>query len=292
MRDVLQVAIDALSLGALYALIAIGIGLIFGVLGLINFAHAELITLGAYSALLTQSAPWPTMVVGALATSVLLALVMERLAFKPVRGADGATLLVTSFAVSYLIQSILDATLTSTSRSVSLPSIASQNFTVGGVRVDNSDVLTIGVTVLLLVTGTWLLKKSSVGAQMRAAAEDFEMVRLLGIDANRLIAIAFAISGFLAGTVALIVLARTASVSPTLGVSLALVGFVATVLGGMGNLSASALGGLGLGIAATVLQTVLPLELRPYRDVFLFSAVIFTLVLRPQGLLVRAERHA
>jgi branched-chain amino acid transport system permease protein len=289
--ELVQTVVDALSAGALYALVALGIALIFGVLGLINFAHAELITLGAYSALLTQSAPWPILVLAALLTCVLMALLMERIAFRPVRGADGPTLLVTSFAVSFLIQSLLDAALSSTARSVKLPAFVSDNVTVGAVRIDNLDMITIGAAAFLLIGGTAFLRKSRVGVEMRAAAEDFEMARLLGVNANRVIAAAFAVSGLLAGGAALIFLGQTASVTPTLGVSIALVGFVATVLGGLNSLPAAALGGLLLGIVATLLQELLPLGLRPYRDVFLFAAVILTLLFRPDGLLTREQRY-
>jgi branched-chain amino acid transport system permease protein len=288
LSNLIQDLVDAGSLGSLYALVALGIALIFGVMRLINFAHGELITLTAYSCLLFAGHGWVALFVGPLTVAVVAALAMERLAFRPVRAANPATLLITSFTLSYLIQNALTSIFSSTTRSVGLPQTVIETFTIGSVQIPKLSLFTIALATVLLAGVAAFLKKAPIGIYMRAAAEDFQMARLLGVRANTVIAAAFAVSGLLAGVVGLIFVAQTGAVTPTLGVSLALIGFVATVVGGMGSMSAAAAGGFVLGIITVALQDALPLNLRPYRDAFLFAAVIVILLARPQGLLVRS----
>jgi branched-chain amino acid transport system permease protein len=288
----IQDVVDAVSLGSLYALIALGIALIFGVMRLINFAHGELIMLAAYSALFFEGYGWLLLVLGPLAVGVIAALLMDRLAFRPVRAASPATLLITSFTLSYLIQNAMTSIFSSTTRSVGLPKVVIETISIGNVEIPKLSVITILAAALLLGAVATFLKKARMGIYMRAAAEDFLMARLLGVRANTVIAAAFAVSGLLAGVVGLIFVSQTGAVTPTLGVSLALIGFVATVVGGMGSMSAAAAGGFILGVITVALQDSLPLNLRPYRDAFLFAAVIVILLVRPQGLLVREGQAA
>jgi branched-chain amino acid transport system permease protein len=291
---VLQHGMDALSLGALYALVALGIALIFGIIQLVNFAHGDLIMVGGYAFLLLQHESLPVIIVGVIVLVALLALVMDRVGFRPLRDASPTTLFITSFAISYLIESIMLMTVGSTAKSLSLPLTLSEAFTIGGVRISHLDVITIGTTILLIVLLALFLKRTQLGLQMRAAAEDFRTARLLGVRANRVIAAAFAISGLLAAVVALIVVAQTDELTPTMGQSYVLIGFVATVIGGLGSLSAAALGGLIVGVVTVLLQVELPSGLQPFRDAFVFGIVIAILLFRPQGVVVvksqRAER--
>jgi branched-chain amino acid transport system permease protein len=288
----LQDAIDALSLGALYALIALGIALIFGIIQLVNFAHGDLIMVGGYTFLLLQHEGWPIIIIGTIAAVALLALVMERVGFRPLRNATPTTLFITSFAISYLIENIMMIIVGSTARSADLPLTLSQAFSVGGLEISHLDVLTVAVTIVLVVGLGLFLKFTHFGLEMRAAAQDFRMARLLGVRANRVIAAAFAISGLLAAVVSIIVVAQTDELTPTLGQSYVLIGFVATVVGGLGSLSAAALGGMIMGVATVVLQVELPLGLRPFRDAFVFTLVIAILLFRPQGLIVLKSEQA
>ena len=294
MTAVLQHAMDALSLGALYALVALGIAMIFGIIRLVNFAHGDLIMVGGYVFLLLQHQAVPVVIIGVIAAVAVLALLMDRVGFRPLRDASPATLFITSFALSYLIESIMLMTVGSAAKSASLPLTLSQAFNVGGVRISHLDVITIGTTLVLIGLLALFLKRTQLGLQMRAAAEDFRTARLLGVRANRVIAAAFAISGMLAAVVALIVVAQTDELTPTVGQSYVLIGFVATVVGGLGSLSAAALGGLIVGVVTVLLQVELPSSLQAFRDAFVFGIVIAILLLRPQGLVVvkseRAER--
>ena len=284
MTAVLQNAVDAVSAGALYALAALGIALIFGVMRMINFAHGALITIGAYAILALGSVPWPVIVLVTLAFCALGAVTLERVAFRPVREANMATLLVTSFAVSALLQNLIILVVGADTRSVAFGGTLLHTFTVGGVRLSRLDVVTIVVTLVLLGLVALFLERTRTGLQVRATTENFGMARMLGVRANRVIAVAFAISGALAGAVALLLTAQTGSLTPTFGLQPVVIGFVATIIGGMGSLVGAVAGGFGLGILTVVLQATLPVGLSPYNTAFTFACVILFLVVRPDGL--------
>jgi branched-chain amino acid transport system permease protein len=288
---ILQSLVDALSLGSLYALFALGIALIFGVMGLINFAHGELIMVGAYVLVLMGPGSWPLLIAACVGITVLFALATERLAFRPVRGSNPATMLVTSFALSYLLQNLAMLIFGSLPKSVNLSTTLTNSINVGFIRIGYLDILTVSVAVGLLLT-LWRFLKTKIGVQMRAAAEDFLAARILGVRANTVIAAAFAWSGVLAATAAILLVAQVGVASPTMGSNLALVAFVATILGGMGSLVGAVLGGYVLGLLTVLLQTYLPLELRYYRDAFAYAAVIAIFLLRPQGLIVTKTARA
>lgn len=283
-----QNAIDAISLGSLYALLALGIALIFGIMRLINFAHGELLMIGAYSLVLLDGIPFVPRVAIMVAVVVLFALLMERVAFRPLRSADPATLLVASFAVSYLLQNVATLIFGSVPRATNVSSALSESFTIGQLSISKLDVLTVSLTALLLVALSVFFSRSTVGYKMRAAAENFDMARLLGVRANSVIALAFLLSGVLAAAGAFIITTQTGTVSPTVGTSYVLVAFVATIVGGIGSLLGAVIGGFSLGVVTVVLQVALPESLRPYRDAFVYAVVLLVLVVRPQGLIVAA----
>ncbi len=290
MTNVIQNAVDALSLGSLFALIALGIALIFGIMRLINFAHGELILVGGYTMyLLADDVPWAVVLVATVAVSALFALAMERIAFRPVRGADPATLLVTSFAVSFLLQNLTILAVNPQPKAVDVSSSLLDQVSIGSVQVSRLDIVTTITTLVLLAALAVFLKRSSIGLHMRAAAEDFRMARLLGVRANAVIAAAFAVSGLLAGVVAVFWVGRTGSVSPEIGLAPLLAGVVGAVIGGMGNLVGAVLGGYVLGILTVVLDAALPEDLRVYRDAFVFTGVLLILLVRPQGILPGAS---
>jgi branched-chain amino acid transport system permease protein len=285
MTNLIQHAIDAISLGSIYALIALGITLIFGIMRLVNFAHGELIMVGAYVMVFGGSLSPVLLVIAVLAAVMLTALAMERLAFRPVRQSSDTTLLVTSFAISYLLQSVAVLAIGSDPRGASTFGIFSKQIVIGGVRITDLAVITALVTFALLVALALFLRRTRIGVQMRAAAEDFRMARLVGVRANVVIAAAFAISGLLAGVVALLLVPQTGSVTPTIGLHPLLGGIVAVVVGGIGSLPGAVLGGYLFGITTVALEAYLPPSWRPYRDALVFALVIAVLLARPQGLL-------
>jgi len=288
MTEAIQYVIDGISLGSLYALFALGIGLIFGIMQLINFAHGELIMIGGYVLVFTSAAVTGRVLL-VLGIVILFALAMERAAFRPVRGASLETLLVTSFAVSFLLQNLAIVTIGGLPRSARVPGLAG-SFEIGGFPVRTLDLVTIGLTAFLLVALSLFLGKTRLGVQMRAAAENFRMARALGVRANTVIATAFAISGLLAAVASVILVAQTGIVQPTIGIAPVLAAFIATIIGGLGSLTGAVLGGYVLGGITVALQVMLPAALSPYREAFVFAAVVAVLIVRPQGLLGSRSR--
>jgi branched-chain amino acid transport system permease protein len=287
----LQNLIDAVSLGAVYALAALGIGLIFSVMRLINFAHGELIMAGGFALYALVGQPLLVMMLAALIVTTLLALGMERVAFRPLRNASPATLLISSFAVSYLVQHTVLMVFGSRAMGVAFLAELGTSVDLGGLRVPKLQIATILVTLCLIAGLVAFFRLSRTGLQMRAAAEDFTMARLVGVKANRVIAFAFAISGVLASMVSFYLVAQTGSVSYKMGVSMVLIAFVSSVIGGMGSIAGAALGGFLVGVVSVSLQAYLPVEFRPYRDAFVFLLFVLFLFWRPDGLLTsRADR--
>jgi branched-chain amino acid transport system permease protein len=211
---------------------------------------------------------------------------MERVAFRPVRGAKPGTLLITSFAVSYLLQNLATVVFGALPKSTSFATSLSESISIGKLSIAKYDIVTVVVALALLVLLGAFLSRTRLGVEMRAAAEDFRMARVLGVKANVVIAVAFAISGVLAAAASVLLVIQTGSVNPTMGSTPVLVAFVATVVGGIGSLRGAVLGGFLLGIVTVALQAYLPLELRYYRDAFAYGAVIAMLLVRPQGLVV------
>jgi branched-chain amino acid transport system permease protein len=287
MKTVLQYAIDALSAGGLYGLIALGLAMTFGIARIINLALSELIMVSAYLILVTDSWSWPFVVVVAVLGGVVLALAMERFAFRPLRGVDETTLLVASFAISLGLQGAMTAIAGDKPIGTSFGSGLSSTVDILGLDISKLDLVTIGITILLLGSLVAFLRRTSLGVQLRASAEDFDMAQMLGVRAQRVVMLAFAISGITAGAAAIVLAAQNGNLTPTLGVSPLLVGVIAVVVGGMNSLGGAVAGGWALGIVYVLLQVTLPRSALPYQDALLYLIVIAVLLVRPQGLFIR-----
>jgi branched-chain amino acid transport system permease protein len=283
----LQQSVNALALGGIYALLALGLAVVFSIVRLINFAHGEVMTIAGYGMwfVLVLSLPVAAAILAGLVFATLAAMSMERVAFRQMRGADVTTLLITSFAVSQIIQVLLQNGISARPVAVVLPDWLTANVTLGPVRVGMVSVLSIAVVAAALVALRLVLTRTVTGVGMRAASEDFDVVRLMGIPANRIIAAAFAVSGVLAGLAAVLWVATRGSVDPLMGAVPVLKAFIATVLGGLGSLGGAVLGGFVLGAVEVYLQAFLPEAALPYRDAVALSIVVVLLVLRPEGLL-------
>ena len=283
----LQFVINALSLGSLYALMALGMAIVFGVLRLVNLAYGELIMVAGYTLFVLNDSPLPWLMLGAIAVAMamLASVLTERVAFRPVRVNSLNAMLITSFAVSTLLQNSALLLVSPRTRAVNVPGILSENLNIGGFTVSMANILTIVVSLALLVGLNFLLRRTTLGIALRAAADDFPMTRMLGVRADRVIATAFAISGLLAGVVGLFWVARIGSVIPTIGAGPLLIALIATVIGGMSGLSGAIVGGYLLGALNVGMQLLLPQGLLDYRDAFTFTIVILVLLVRPQGLI-------
>lgn len=297
MAFTLQVVIDALSLGSFYAVAALGIGLLFGVLKLINFAHGDFITIGAYALIVPSAATQATLYVGEfhpillipsiVGIVVVIALISEFTVFRPLRSASPATLMIGSFALGFILQNLVIMIYGGRPKAVGLWSDLNLGVQIiEGVQVPQLQLIIIGTTLVLMLLLVVFLTRTKYGIYMRAAAEDFRMARMLGIKANRVIMLAVAISGMLAAAVSMLFVTQTGILDFRMGVPLMLFAFIATVIGGMGSLVGAVVGGFTVGAISILLQTFLPSELRVFRDVFVFAFVIVILLARPQGLLI------
>jgi branched-chain amino acid transport system permease protein len=292
-----QQFVNALSLGSVYALLAIGIAAVFAVVGLINFAHGEVLTLSGFAMLLAANAgwPWETFIPIAIVTGALAAVLMERIAFRPVRDAPPVTLLLTSLGLSLIIQSALLLWRGPRPESINMPDFTNSTVHIGSVVVHWLDVATILTTLVALAGLNLFLRKSVRGLAMRASSEDFTMTRMMGVRANTVITASFAVSGVLAGIAAFFYLgATTGQVGYDYGFNLLLKGFVAAVIGGLGSLSGAVLGGFIVAALEVFLQITLPANQTPYSAAIVFGIVILVLLFRPQGIVgargARAER--
>lgn len=291
----IQTVVDALSLGSLYALAALGIGLLFGIMRLINFAHGEFVAICAYalivpsvdavSTLFIGAWAWPFVIISILAIGVIAALAANYLVFRKMRTANPQNLMVVSFALGFVIQNLILMVQGARPKVVGLWSSLIQIIEIGGLRVPLLQIVTIAVTIVLLIAMRIFMRNTSFGIRMRAAAEDFRMARYLGVRADLVIGLAFAISGMLAGAVALLFVVQTGVLAPTMGVNLVIFAFIATVIGGMGSLPGAVLGGLLVGAATSLLQAYLPDGIRQFRDAFVFLFVILLLLVRPSGII-------
>lgn len=285
----LQQLLNALSLGGTYALLALGLAVVFSIVGLINFAHGELMTVAGYAVCfaLGWGLPFPVAALAGILAAVVLAVLMERIAFRPVRGASATTLLLTSFAVSAIIRVLFQNLISARPIPVPMPSILSGTLSLGPFHLGVIQSISILTTVVLLIALNLFMTRTMSGRAMRAASEDFAVLRLMGIRANTVVATAFALSGLLAGVAGLLWVAQRGSVDPLMGALPVLKAFIAAIIGGLGSLSGAVAGGFLLGAIEVLLQAYLPQSLLPYRDAFAILLVISVLLWRPQGLLAR-----
>ncbi len=289
--DLLQFLISGAALGGLYALMALGLALVYGILKLVNFAYGEIVVVGGYTLVVVTG--WPiAWVVAALLCIVIAALAsmsLEQVAFKPVRKASANTMLITSIAASALIQNAVRLFISPRPQAVPLPSFFTQSLTFGDIFVSQRDILSLVVSLVVLGMLTLFLQKTTLGIALRAAADDFTMSRVLGVRANWVIATAFMISGILAGIVALFWVARVGTVTPEIGLTPVLIAFVAIVIGGMDSLVGAVIGGYIIGFITVGLQIFLPQDLLDFQQAFLFIIVIFVLLFKPDGLISRRK---
>jgi branched-chain amino acid transport system permease protein len=289
MTEAVQQGVNALSLGSTYALLALGLAMVFSILGLINFAHGELVTIGGYTMwwLFNKGLPWPIVIVLTLVATSGAAVLMERIAFRPLRGASLVTLLITSFALSFFIQTAFQIFISAEPQGIRVPDWTDQTVHIGSTSVAAVKLVTAGVTLLAVFLLTLFLSRTLLGISMRAAAEDFDVVRLMGVRADGVVIAAFALSGLLAGVASLLYFASRPAVDAGTGTPLVINAFIGVILGGLGNLRGAVVGGFVLGLATSLLQANLEGSIAQFSDAFALLIVIGILLLRPQGLVGR-----
>lgn len=289
MSELLQSLVDAISQGAVLGLAALAIGLVFGVIRLANFATGEIITAAAYSFIFTWQYGWYVSIPVAILVAVAMSLLMELAVFSRMRTAGPATLLIASFALSFLLQRVYELMFGNNVRTASVAPALAQSIEVGGIRLQMLSVTAIVLAAVLLLALQLFLTKTSLGLQLKAAAADFRTARLIGIPANRVIALSFALSGILAAAIAFVLTVGTGAVGPTFGVNITILALIGAVIGGIDKISGALAGGFLVGFASSMFAAWLPQELSNFRDAFVFVLVILVLLMRPQGLLIRGR---
>jgi branched-chain amino acid transport system permease protein len=283
-----QQTLNALAFGSEYALLALGLAIVFSLMNLVNFAHGEIITIAAYTMYLmvVMAVGHPAIVIPmALAAAMAGALLFERVAFRPVRYAPPTTGLLTAFGVSIIVQNAFLLFVSARPRAVPVLGSLNQTITINGFTIQTLQVMEFVIALAAMGALVVFLKRSTLGLAMRAASREFAAVRLMGIRANRVIATAFAISGLLAGIAAVFIVARRGSIEPDMGFLPVLKAFVACVIGGFGSLPGAVLGGFVLGFIEVGILISLPAEWGGLVDAVVFSLIGLILITRPQGLL-------
>ena len=289
----LEFLVNAISSGSLYALLALGLVIIYGILKMVNFAYGELIMFGGYVMYLVGSItglPWIFVALAAVLGAMIISYLTELVAFRQVRAKSLTALLITSFAVSTLLQNAALLIISPRAKAVILPPIFSTSVTLFGATIPMRNIVTITVSIAMLVGLTLLFRYTILGIALRAAADNFRMTRMLGVPADLVISSAFVLSGLIAGVCSLFWIGRTASVTPTIGLGPLIIAFIATVIGGMSSLTGAAVGGFAYGLIFSLIGVLLPQGLLDYREAFMFLIVLLILVFRPEGLV--RTKHA
>jgi branched-chain amino acid transport system permease protein len=280
----LQSILDATAVGALYALVAIGLALVFGVMRLVNFAQGELITAGAYSLYVTRNLPLAASILICFVVCVVLSLLIQEIAFRPLRGASPTTTLVATFAVAIALEAVWLIAYTPQGKIADPLSALNQPAISGSLNVRWLTIAELGASLLLLGGTVLILARTTIGLQMRAAAADFRAARLLGVRANRVIRFAFILAGVLSAVVALLLTVSDPLVTPTFGLQVVILALVGAVLGGVDRLASATAGGFVIGFVYTFLGDKLPASLSSFSTSFTFLVVIIALLIRPAGL--------
>jgi branched-chain amino acid transport system permease protein len=283
----LQQLINGLSLGSLYALIAIGYTMVYGILRLINFAHGDLLMVAAYVAVMGVglfSWPWPAAFGLAVAITGLLGVLLERGAYRPLRRAPRISLLISAIAASFLLENLALVLAGGRPRPFPAPALLNGVSAWGGLFIPRLSLLIPAVTAVLLIMLFYIVYRTKVGRAMRAISQDLETVSLLGIDVNRIIAFTFLVGSLLAGAGGLLWAMKYPQVNPFMGILPGLKAFIAAVLGGIGNIGGAVLGGFLLGMLEILIVAFFP-TWAGYRDALAFGVLILILLTRPTGLL-------
>jgi len=284
MDKLIQTLISGLSLGSIYALIALGYTMVYGIAKMLNFAHGDIIMVGAYAvitAAFTMGLPPFIAILISIALCALLGIVIEFLAYRPLRQAQPLAVLITAIGVSYLLQNL--ALLIYGSEQKAFPMIvALPTVHIGGVYIDGITLATLIVTAVIMVALSLFINKTRMGKAMRAVSEDKEAAELMGISVNRTITVTFAIGSALAGVAAIFYGAAYTYIRPTTGAMPGIKAFTAAVFGGIGSIPGAMLGGILLGVIEQLSKTYISTL---WADAIVFGVLVVVLVVKPTGLL-------
>ena len=285
----LSTLINGLSLGGIYAMIALGYTMVYGIAKMLNFAHGDIIMVGGYMiyVMMVVSGNPLLAIAAAVVFCILLGIAIEKVAYKPLRGASPLAVLITAIGVSYLLQSLAQIVFGSANKMVTVYEFGS--ITLLGVTVQISALVTLAVTVVVMVALTLFIKCTRLGRAMIAVSEDKGAAQLMGINVNKIITVTFAIGSALAALAGLFYLLKAPSISSTLGAMPGIKAFTAAVIGGIGSIPGAMLGGILLGIVECISYKITAIA--PYTDAIEFSILIIILLVRPTGFLGKKRRE-
>ncbi len=282
--------INGLSAGGTYAMIALGYTMVYGIAKMLNFAHGDIIMMGGYAMFVVLAGGGHPLLAlaAAIAFCVVMGVVIEKLAYKPLRGAASLAVLITAIGMSYLLQSLAQIIFGSAPKIVSALQIVG-GVDIGGITVDYSTIITIAITVVVMTALSLFVKFSKTGRAMLAVSEDRGAAILMGINSNAIITITFAIGSALAGLAAYLMLCKAPGLSNTLGAMPGIKAFTAAVIGGIGSIPGAMLGGMLLGVIESISNSIPALA--PYTDAVEFAILIVLLLVKPSGILGKIRRE-
>ena len=283
----MQQLANGISIGSLYALLAIGYTMVYGILRLINFAHGDIFMMAAYFmvfSIINFKLPWYVAMIVVIIASVALGVLLEKAAYRPLRNAPRMSIMISAIGASFLLENLATYLFTGVPKGFPDIPILTKAVNIGDISLSVATIITPFVTILLLNVVLFITNKTKIGMAMRAVSKDFETAKLMGININRVISTTFVIGSSLAAIGAILWGSKYPSVIPLMGVMPGLKCFIAAVLGGIGNTTGAVLGGFILGMAEIMLVSFLP-SLTGYRDAIAFIILIVVLLVKPTGLL-------
>ena len=290
--------VNGLSLGGIYAMIALGYTMVYGIAKMLNFAHGDIIMVGGYTIYVFLLLPWATglpwwvaplvAIIGAVIFCMVMGIIIEKVAYKPLRGSSPLAVLITAIGISYLLQSIAQMVFGSAPKFVTVANLGTIRL-IGGLTIGYSTIITLICSILVMVGLTLFVKFSKIGRAMVAVSEDKGAAQLMGINVNNIIMITFAIGSGLAALAGLFFLLKAPTIMPTFGALPGIKAFTAAVIGGIGSIPGAMIGGILLGIIECFAQAVPAIA--PYTDAIEFSILIIILLVKPTGILGKKRRE-
>lgn len=285
--DFLITFVNGLSLGGIYAMIALGYTMVYGIAKMLNFAHGDIIMVGGYTILVFLTVNPIAAIIASIIFCMIMGIVIEKVAYKPLRGASPLAVLITAIGISYLLQSIAQMTFGSAPKFIVIADLGTLKL--GPLTIGYSTIITLACSAVVMVALNLFVKFSKTGRAMIAVSEDKGAAQLMGINVNNIIMITFAIGSALASLASLFFLLKAPTMTPTFGALPGIKAFTAAVIGGIGSIPGAMVGGLLLGVIECFAQAVPAIS--PYTDAIEFSILIVILLVKPTGLLGKKRRE-
>lgn len=283
----LQHLANGISLGSLYALVAIGYTMVYGILRLINFAHGEIFMISTYVALYGVamfSLPWQLAFLLAIVLTGLIGVVIERAGYRPLRESPKMSVLISAIGISFFLQNLGLVVFSGVPKTFPRPDFFAKMFDFGGIKIMSLTFVIPIVTAVFLVVLVFLVNKTKMGMAMRAVSKDFETARLMGIDVDKVISYTFFIGSALAAVGGIMWGMKFPRIDPLMGLLPGLKCFIAAVVGGIGSITGAVIGGFFLGLGEIMIVAFFP-DLSGYRDAFAFILLIVILLVKPTGII-------